>query len=177
MAQTNGEQPHSLFFAHLLQFPLIDDSVTGFKQNAYGQRSISLADQGYATFAQPLLQYLQRPISIVTPYVKQVDSVADQGLSKIEDRFPAVKTPTDEVKGSISGYVAYPFQLAGGYRDHVFKTWSEENKKNSGSVLTPFKAFLTTGIILTADGFSLIATQLGKGKEEAEKKVKEKTDN
>lgn len=37
---------------HLTSYPLVSDSITTFKNNKYGAKSLTYADQGYA-FAKP----------------------------------------------------------------------------------------------------------------------------
>ncbi|QSS59991.1 CAP20 [Histoplasma capsulatum] len=51
----NGEKPSSQFLHHLSTLPVVSDSLTYLKNHPYGQKSLQLADQGYANYAKPVL--------------------------------------------------------------------------------------------------------------------------
>ncbi|EWY79983.1 hypothetical protein FOCG_17764 [Fusarium oxysporum f. sp. radicis-lycopersici 26381] len=72
---------------HLLNYPVICDGVHTLKSNEYSQRSIKLGDAAYQTFAAPY----------VSPYVQKVDSLGDNILDRIDERFPVVTKSTEEV--------------------------------------------------------------------------------
>merc|ERR1712093_874997 len=40
--QVNGEAPSSAFLSHLISYPVISDSISTFKSNPYGAKSLSI---------------------------------------------------------------------------------------------------------------------------------------
>ncbi|KAI9801513.1 MAG: hypothetical protein M1833_002745 [Piccolia ochrophora] len=174
----NGEKQSSAFLSHLTSIPVISDSISGFKANPYGQKSLNLADQGYVTFAKPILPYLSGPYQYVSPYVAKADSLADTGLSKVEDTFPIVKTPTDKLKGTVFDTVFFPVRLASDSKDYVFKTYGSEYKKVGGEgIVTSGKAVITTSLVVTSDSLGWLSSFLGAKKEQTKHVVNEKSKN
>ncbi len=138
--------------------------------------SLDLADQSYSTFAKPILPYLSRPFQYVSPYVHKADSIADQGLSRVEETFPVVKKPTNEVKGSVKDTILRPVYVASEGKDYVFKTWDDQYKGTSGNGLfRPVRAMISTGLTVTADSISWLSQMLGAKKEQAKQTMSEKS--
>jgi len=174
----NGEKPSSLFLSHLTSYPVVSDTISTFKANPYGKKSIDIADTGYAKFAKPILPYLSRPYEYVSPYVHKVDSLADTGLSKVEQTFPVVKEDTEKLKGSVKEIAFFPLTVAGQGKDYVFGTYNDEYKKTGGQgVVTTGKAAVSTGLHITADFFGWVSGVLGPKKEAAKEKLNDKFDN
>ncbi|KAI9807146.1 MAG: hypothetical protein M1825_005864 [Sarcosagium campestre] len=174
----NGEVQPSAFITHLKTYPVISDSISTFKSNPYGQKSLDIADHGYATFAKPLITYLSGPYQYVSPYVAKADSVADSGLSKVDETFPFVKTPTDKIKGKAYETVSFPFRFATDSKDYVFKTYGSEYKKVGGEgIVTSGKAVITTGLVVTSDTLGWLSSFLGAKKDQAKQTLNEKTNN
>ena len=147
---------------------MVSDSISTFKSNPYGQKSINLADQVYDTFAKPFFPYLSGPYQYVSPYVSKADSMADSGLSKVDETFPIVKTPTGELVDNVKGVAFFPLRVAFESKDYVFNTYGNEYKKVGGDgLLTTGKAMISTGLVVTSDSLSWLSEFLGAKKDEA----------
>lgn len=163
---------------HLLDIPVIHDGVVAFRNNPYGKKSIALGDSAYQTFAAPLLPYLARPWSIIRPYAEKADSLGDQTLTKVEERVPVIKKPTDELVAGAKGIIALPFRTGFEAKDHVFKTYSQEKKKIGGDNLVAYsKALVSTSIITGSELLIYLGDVIRNKKEEAKDVVNEKVNN
>ncbi|KAI9750711.1 MAG: hypothetical protein M1815_001646 [Lichina confinis] len=171
----NGDKRSSAFISHLTSYPLVHDSISGFKSTPLGQMSLDLADQSYATFAKPVLPYLSRPFQYVSPYVHKADHIADQGLSRVEQTFPIVKSSTDDIKGSVQSTVWFPVRVVAEGKQYVFEKWDEQYKSTDGNgVLRPVRAALSTGLVVTAESFGWLGQMLGAKKEQTKQTFNEK---
>ncbi|KAH1497052.1 hypothetical protein LV164_000577 [Aspergillus fumigatus] len=168
----NGEKVHSHFIDHLTSYPVISDSITVFKSNKYGAKSLEYADQGYARIAKPFLPYLSKPYGYVAPYVAQVDNLGDQGLTKLDTSFPIIKEDTDKIKGTIYDTAFFPLRLAGDVKSHVFETFGSEYKKCGGDgMVAGGKAAISTSLILSQESLAYISSLLQKKKPQAKEAV------
>ncbi|KAI9811759.1 MAG: hypothetical protein M1827_005304 [Pycnora praestabilis] len=171
----NGEKPSSAFISHITSYPVVSDTISMYKSNPYGQKSIDIADHGYATVAKPVLPYLAKPYSIVSPYVNKADSLADGGLNKVDQTFPIVKEDTAQIKDTVIDYALQPLRLIGNTKNYLFDTYGDEYKKCGGqSVITTGKATISTGLRITADVLSYLGSYLGPKKEQAKEKISSK---
>jgi hypothetical protein len=158
----------------LLKYPVISDGVTTFKENQYGQKSLQLGDSAYKTFAKPVLPYFSKPYQYVSPYVIKADSLGDQTLSQIDQRFPVVKKPTGELYTDAKNVVLLPYRKGLEGKDHVLKTYSDEVKKVGGeSIVTYSKALVTTALIVSSETISWVGSFLSVKKAEAKDAAKE----
>jgi hypothetical protein len=161
---------------HLLNYPVINDSINTFKSNPYGQKSIELGDSAYKTFAQPVLPYFFKPYQYVSPYVKKVDDLGDKTLCKVDEKFPIVKKPSQELLNDAKTVVFFPVRVGQIGKEHVFTTYESEYKKVGGdNVLTYGKALFTTALILTTEAYATASNFLGAKKKEVSQAVDEKT--
>jgi hypothetical protein len=169
----------SLTTQHLTSYPVISDSIQTFKSIPIGQKSISLADQGYCAFVKPVQPYLSKPYNFVHPYVSKADSLADNTLKQVDSRFPIVKEPTDKIKDTVSDYAYFPMRVAGDGRDYLFKVYGNEYKKvggDSGGLIARGKASVSTSLVVTSELLAWLSSYLGQKKEQA-KEVSEKANN
>lgn len=171
----------TIYLQHLTSYPLVSDSISTFKSNPYGQKSLSIASTGYDQYGKPFLPYLQKPYSFVSPYVSRADALGDSTLSKVDDKFPIVKQETEKIRSTVLDFAHYPFKLAGDAKGYLFDTYGEEYKKCGGDGLVARgKAVVTTGLVFTADGLAwlsqVLATKKEQGKETA-KEIGEKVNN
>ncbi|KAI9846658.1 MAG: hypothetical protein M1837_003713 [Sclerophora amabilis] len=174
-AIVNGETPNSLFLSHLTSYPVASDLISSIKSNPYGKKSLSIADQSYDRLAKPVLPYLSGPYGYVSPYVHKADSLADHGLSNLDSRFPVVKKPTDEVKGSIMNIVYLPIGKANEGTTYVLDVYGSEYKKAGGqSYVTTGKAFISTGLVVTSRSLGWLSQYLSQKKEQAKEVSNEK---
>ncbi|KAK8196312.1 hypothetical protein BKA81DRAFT_148029 [Phyllosticta paracitricarpa] len=157
---TNGERPSSHFVSHLVAYPVVSDLIT------------------YDRFGKPIVPYLEKPYGYVAPYVQRADSLADNGLSHIEEHFPIVKENTSTIRDRVTDLAFLPLRVAGQGRDYVFSTYNDEYQKTGGKgLITTAKAIVSTELKITADALQLVADYLGPKKEAAKQKVQEKTNN
>ncbi|KAK8205845.1 putative pathogenesis associated protein Cap20 [Phyllosticta capitalensis] len=175
---TNGERPSSHFVSHLVAYPVVSDIINTYKSNPYGQKTLDLSSAAYDRFGKPIVPYLEKPYGYVAPYVQRADSMADNGLSHIEEHFPIVKENTSTIRDRVTDLAFMPLRVAGQGRDYVLSTYNDEYKKTGGKgLITTAKAIVSTELKITADALQLVADYLGPKKEAAKQKVQEKTNN
>jgi len=178
MAQVNGDTPSSAFFSHLTSFPIISDSITTFKSNPYGAKSLDLTTNISHRLSAPLLPYLSKPYQYVSPYVAKADSIGDSTLSTIESRFPVVKKPTGELYSDTKSLVFLPITKGNEGKDYVFKTYNSEVKKVGGQgVVTYGKAAVSTGFIVGSEAYTWLRSFLGQKATQAKEVTHEKVGN
>jgi len=133
----------------------------------------------YNTVAAPVVPYLAKPFEIVKPYVKAADDLGDKILSKLDERFPAVKTPTGDLVNGVFAIVSLPIRVGSAGRDHLLTTYNAEYKKcgNNNSVTTLSKATVTTALIITTESLTAISNFVGSKKEDVKQSVNERANN
>lgn len=160
----------------MTSYPLVSDSISTFKSNPYGRRSISLADQGYHQLIAPFVPYAERSYGYVKPYVEKADSLADVGLNKVDETFPIVREDTQKLKSTVIDLAYFPFRLAGFSKDYVLSTYSSEYQKCGGNgVVSGGKAVITTSLVVTSESLNWIVSVLAQKKEQSKEVAKEKT--
>lgn len=179
MAQVNGDvSTSSVFLQHLLDYPVIHDGVVVFQKNPYGQKSLQLSDTAYKNFAQPVLSYFAKPYELVRPYLVKADSFGDHALTKVDEKAPFVKKPTDELFANAKSLVLLPFSTGIETKDHVIKVYSAEVKKMGGEGVVPHgKAVLSTAFVATSEFLTWAGNVLHQKKDEAKQTLNEKTNN
>lgn len=176
--QVNGDVHQSAFIHHLLDYPVIHDGISTFKSNPYGKKSIELGDSAYKTFAEPVLPYFQKPYQYLSPYVKKADDLGDKTLAKVDERFPIVKKPTQELYNDAKTIVLFPVRVGQTGKEHVVQTYEVEYKKVGGDgLLTYGKALLTTALILTTEAYSTASSVFNSKKDDIKTAVDERTNN
>lgn len=176
--QVNGEAPSSAFLHHLISYPLISDSITTFKSNPYGAKATQLTTTSYEKLSAPLLPYLSKPYQYVSPYISRADSLGDSTLSTIDQKFPVVKKPTNELFDEGKAIVFYPLKVGNEGKEYVFGVFGSEKKKVGGEgVLTLGKAVVATGLVVSSDAFGWLSGFLSRKKTEAKEVVSEKSGN
>ncbi|KAJ5083717.1 hypothetical protein N7456_013144 [Penicillium angulare] len=174
----NGEKVHSQFIDHLTSYPVVSDTITLFKTNPYGAKSLEFADQGYTRIAKPVLPYFSTPYSYIAPYVIRVDSLGDKGLSQIDTRFPIIREDAQKIRGTIYNHASYPVRFAGDIKTHVFDTYGSEYKKAGGAgLVNTGKAAFTTSLVLSQESLGWVYGLVQKTKEEVKEAVHEKTNH
>lgn len=168
-AQVNGEvHPSSATLSHITGYPVISDSLSYFKQNQYGQKSIELSDTAYNKFAKPVLPYFAKPYQYVSPYVQKADTLGDQVLSKVDERLPVLKKPTGELWTDGTNIVFFPYRKGIATKDHVFDVYNSEYKKVGGDgIVTSGKALLSAGLVVTTETLTWIGELLRASKTKA----------
>ena len=158
-----------------MNYPVISDGVHTFKSNEYGQRSIKLSDSAYKTFAAPILPYFSKPIEYVTPYVSKADELGDKTLDRIDERFPVVKKPTNDLYNDTKGLIFFPLNKTLQGKDHVLEVYTTEYKKNeqAGLVATG-KAVVTTVLVVSNETLTWLSSLINQKKAEAAQTTNEK---
>ncbi|KAL4975042.1 hypothetical protein BDW66DRAFT_152353 [Aspergillus desertorum] len=171
----NGERAQSQFLEHLTSYPVVSDSISYYKGNKYGAKSLEIADKGYG-IAKPYLTYLSKPYGYVAPYVSRADTLGDKGLQKVDATFPIVKEDTETVKSTIYETAHLPLRLAGDAKSHVFSTYGDEYKKCGGDgIVASGKAIITTSLVLSQQSLAYINSLLQKKKAQVKDLVNEQT--
>ncbi|KAL5336483.1 MAGE family-domain-containing protein [Aspergillus crustosus] len=156
----NGARAQSQFIEHLTSYPVVSDSITVFKGNKYGVKSLEFADQGYG-IAKPYLPYLSKPYGYVAPYIARADSLGDRGLRKVDSTFPIIKEETGALKTTIYDTAYYPLRVAGDVKSHLFSTYGDEYKKCGGDgIVASGKAIITTSLVLSQESLAFIGSLL-----------------
>ncbi|KAK2629849.1 hypothetical protein QTJ16_000669 [Diplocarpon rosae] len=176
--QVNGDAHSSAFLRHLISYPVISDSISTFQSNPYGAKSVSLTRTGYSKLAGPLLPYLSRPYEYVSPYVKRADTLGDETLSSLEQRFPGVRKPTGELVEDGKALVLFPLKKGSEGREYVAAVYGGEVKKVGGDGLVTWgKAAIATGLVVTGDTIGWLQAFLAGKKAEAKEARSEKLGN
>lgn len=153
---------------HIFGYPVINDGISYFKKNPYGQKSIELSDSAYQTFAKPILPYFDKPYQYVSPYVKKADTIGDDALSKIDERLPALKKPTDELVSDGKAIIYFPVRKGLETKGYVLDVYNSEYKKVGGDgLVTSGKALISTGLVVTSVALSWVGDILRAGKVQA----------
>jgi len=165
----------------------VSDSITFYKANPYGAKSLSIANQFYTTaeknLYKPISPYLTRPYAYVAPYLAKADSLGVSSLTTIESRFPIVKEDTETVKSKVYSTatlpIRIPLDLAREGKDYVFKTYDEEYSKTDGAdgIFKQAKAAISTELKLTVDVLQYLRSVIVQKKEQAEKLYEKKVNS
>jgi hypothetical protein len=177
--QVNGDLHNathsSAFVQHLLDYPVVSDGVHTFRTNEYGQRTIKLGDSAYKTLASNLFPWFSKPYEYVSPYVAQADTFGDKTLDKLDERFPVVKKPTNELYNETRGLILLPYNKGLEGKDHVYQIYSNEFKKSEQPGLVAYgRAAVTTALVVSNETLSWISSFLTAKKAQAANAVNEK---
>jgi hypothetical protein len=177
MPLTPQKQP-LIFPQHLYSYPVISDSISTFKSNPYGAKSLDLTHTTYEKLGKPILPYLAKPYQYVSPYISKADSVADSTLSTLDSKFPVVKKPTGELYEGGKSFVFFPLKKGNEGKEYVLGTYQKEVKKVGGEgIVTYGKAALGTGLIVVGDSWNWLGSFLGTKKAEGKEVAHEKLNN
>merc|ERR1712225_89597 len=168
--QVNGEAPSSAFLSHLISYPVISDSISTFKSNPYGAKSLSITTSLSHKLADPLLPYLTKPYQYVSPYITKADSLGDSTLSTIDSKFPVVKKPTGELIDNGKAIVFFPLKKGTEGKEYVVGVYGSECKKVGGEGIA-------TGLVVGGDAYGWLSGFLAGKKAEAKEVSNEKLNN
>ncbi|OAL42601.1 hypothetical protein IQ07DRAFT_593680 [Pyrenochaeta sp. DS3sAY3a] len=158
------EAPTNAITQHLHSYPVVHDSLEGFKANPNGSKILAFATKTYNSVVAPVHPYLQTPYSYVRPYLDQADKLGDSTLSKIETRLPIVKEETPRLKE----YALSPYTYVKGTWDSEYsKTQRQDGLVKHGIVL------VSTELRIVQDACSVFLDYWNKGKQTTAKKVEE----
>ena len=159
-----------------MDYPLIASGVNTIKTNEYTQRPIRLGDSVYQTFAAPVIPWFAKPYEFVSPYVSKADSFGDKTLEKLDERFPVVKKPTEELYNDTKVLIMLPYRKGIEGKDHVFQIYSSEFKKNDQQpgLRAYGKAAVTTALVVSSETLSWVSSFLSAKKQQAAEITNEK---
>ncbi|KAL9129337.1 MAG: hypothetical protein Q9217_002175 [Psora testacea] len=165
---TNGDASSKLL-DHIKSYPVVHDGVETFKSHPVGQKSIDLTQTGYNKFVAPVVPYAKGPYGYVAPYVAKADSLASDGLTKVDETFPIVKEDTQKIKGTVLDYAYFPFRLANDGKNYVLDTYGSEYKKCGGDgYVSGGKALITTSMVVTSDTLAWLSSFLSAKKQKGQ---------
>ena len=96
----------------------------------------------------------------------------------MDEKVPILKSETAELKSKTSELAGWPMAKANETKEWVFGTYSNEYKKCGGDgYVAGGKAVITSSLVLSSDLLNWIGSFLQAKKGEAEKVIKEKTNN
>jgi hypothetical protein len=176
--QVNGEtaSPSSAFLSHLTSYPVISDSISTFKSNPYGAKSLTITTSTYEKLSKPLAPYLHTPYTYISPYLTKADSLGDSTLSSLDTKFPAVKKPTGELYSEGKSFIFFPLRKGTEGKEYVLGVYGSEKKKVGGEgIVTYGKAALATGLVVSSEAFGWLSSFLSAKKEQAKEVVSEKS--
>lgn len=111
----------------------------------------------------PFVPYAKRPYGYVAPYVAKADSLASDGLTKVDSKFPIVKEDTQKIKSTVLDFAYLPFRMVGDGKNYIFDTYgSEYNKCGGDGYVAGGKAMITTSLVVTSDTLSWLSSFLGR---------------
>lgn len=146
----NGDSPHSTTLRHLLTLPVVQDGVRAFQANPLGKMSIQLSNSAYQLVGAPILSLFYKPLSYVSPYAQRVDQFGDQTLSKVEEKYPAVKKPSPELLEEAKKAAYAPVK-------HLSDVYNVSLQKvTGGPTIATGKAAVRTAVVVGVEG-SIIA--------------------
>jgi len=172
----NGEKTsQSKVLSHLQSYPVIADTLNVAKSHPYGAKSLSLLNQTYASLIRPITPYMSTPYSYLSPYLSRADELGDNGLSKVDSKFPVVKEGTEMLRERFQAYAYAPLLVAGHVKEYALGTWEDEYQKTRGEdgVVKKVKALISTELKMGLDGYKFVSEYWKRGKEVASKKVDE----
>ncbi|KAG5937380.1 hypothetical protein E4U59_004396 [Claviceps monticola] len=171
----SSSRPNSAFLQHLLNYPVISDSIDTVKSNELAQRSIKLGDSVYKTVASSVLPWLAKPYGYVSPYVARADSLGDKTLDRIDERFPIMKKPTSDLYKDTRSLILLPFNKGLEGRDHVLDVYASEVKKTEQKgLVSQGKAAVSTAVVVSTETLGWLSSFLAAKKAEATSAVKDK---
>ncbi|PHH76803.1 hypothetical protein CDD82_3793 [Ophiocordyceps australis] len=173
----SGPAHNSAFIQHLLNYPLINDGISSFKSNEYAQRSLKLGDSAYHALAAPVLPWFAKPYQYISPYVQRADSIGDETLKRIDQRFPVVKKPTNELYQDTRSLILLPVNKGIQGRDHVLDIYASEVKKSDNGqsgLVAQGRAAVTTVLVVSNETLGWLSSLLTRAKADTAKTVNEK---
>ena len=147
---------------------MVNDGVATFKSTPLGQRSLKLGDSAFRTFAAPVLPYFSWPLQLIIPYARKADDLGDKTLSKVDEKFPIVNTPTDELINGARSIYALPFRVGQTGKEHIMSTYGAQlNRTGEKGLLGKGKAAVSTAYILTSESLITIGSYLNERNQRA----------
>lgn len=124
----------------------MQDGVRAFSANPVGKMSIQLSNSAYQLVGAPMLSLFTKPLAYVTPYAQRVDELGDQTLSKMVERYPAVKKPSPELLQDAREAAYAPVR-------HVAEVYHGAYQRTGGGhAVASGKAAVKTAAVVSVEG-------------------------
>jgi hypothetical protein len=137
-----------------------------------------VTNAGYSKFVKPALPYFETPASYAKPYAAKADEMGDKFLSKVDEKVPALKSETEDLKKSVSGLIFWPLTKGVETRDWILDIYGKEYKKCGGNgYVAGGKAAVTTPLVVSSEVLQWLSSFLQTKGQEAKEVVAEKTNN
>ena len=99
----------------------------------------------------------------------KADALASDSLTKVDEKFPIVKSDTEKIKSSVLDLAFLPFRVASDGKNYVLDTYGSEYKKcGANGYVSSGKAVITTSMVVTSDTLSWIMDFLSAKKQEGQ---------
>jgi hypothetical protein len=122
-----------------------------------------------------VIPFFVKPYEYVSPYVQKADSLGDKTLDRIDAQFPVVKKPTSDIYNDTKSLILLPYNKGLEGKEHVFKVYSNEFKKNEQqNLVAQGKAAVITMLVVGTETLSWLGRFLNSKKEEANHTVNDK---
>ena len=110
--------------------------------------------------------------------MKKADEIGDQTLSKVDERFPVVTKPTNELYADAKTIIMLPYRKGMQGKDHVLDLYSTQYKKAGGEgLLTHAKSLVSTVLIVSSETLTWVGSFWSAKKTEAKESVNDKLNN
>jgi hypothetical protein len=151
---TPVQYPFSKSINHITSYPVVSDTLTYAQSFALAQQTISYS-QSCLGLLKPLSPLLTKANHITAPVVTKVDDFADSKLGQVDEKFPFVKKPTEEIAEFLAAQKDFATGLAQKEREYVLSVFAEELEKTAGENKTGYiptaKAGVNTGIVISQE--------------------------
>lgn len=170
----------------MTSYPVVSDTISAYKSNAYGAKSIDLASHAQSHYIDPVLASKQgkQAQSYIHPYAAKADSLGEEGLKKVETHFPLIKEDTATVKDTVLTFLLVPVTLPLSYArwgyDWLSETYAKEVKVAAGGsgegeagLIAQGKAVVTTGLVAVGESAAWARDLLAKAEKDGGEKARE----
>ena len=133
---------------------MISQSLTHLRNSSYGAKSLALADEAHNR-AKPVINspYLKR----LGPYLAKADSLGNEGLNRVDSRFPYLR----EDPAPLLAYISTPLRVAGDRKQRVMDLYEVQCSRSGGEgYVARGKAIVTTGLKVTSEGLEWLSDYL-----------------
>ena len=102
-------------------------------------------------------------------------ALGDKTLDRIDERFPIVKKPTNDLYNDTRSLILLPYTKGMEGRDHVLEIYASEIKKNEQKgLVSQGKAAVSTAFVVSNETLGWLSSFLAAKKHEATTMAKEK---
>ena len=97
----------------------------------------------------------------LAPYAAKVDSLGNEGLNRVDGRFPILNEEPDAIRGRMASYYEAPFRVVGDRRKHLIDTYKTQRSRAGGDgYVAQGMAIFTTGLKATSEGLQWLSAYL-----------------